>query len=231
MQFAILGSCVTRDIFGILGLDEFVASYDARQTIRAAVTPDHPPLERALSSIASGGFDARSMLAASRKQTFDRIAASTGSAILLDLIDERFSTRTNGRSVFALSTGFPATALAGWDHWRPTEARTITATLEAIPEFCDRLSEAATTRPIVLHRAFWSDLDPTAEVINAALRRYYDAVELALGCDSIEPHASLRVSDPGHKWGLAPYHYGLAYYQEAWRLLRETGVNTTATAA
>ncbi|AYG94442.1 hypothetical protein D8I30_04020 [Brevundimonas naejangsanensis] len=212
MKVAIFGSCVTRDAFGFTGRDSDVLTYVARQTIRAAVSPRDNSVELALSHLQPEGFDIRAMLAATRKQSFAMLAASQAEVLLVDLIDERFSTRTDRNSVMTLSTAFPPAACAGWEHWRAVEPRTISATLAAVPRFCDALREAAKGRPIILHRAYWLSGDELSGPMNAALDQYYDAVGDELKCPSITVDESLRLPDPSHKWGPAPYHYTQQYY-------------------
>lgn len=212
MRAAIFGSCVTRDAFRVTGRCAEVATYVARQTIRSAVTPSDYAVEALLSGINSEGFDERAMISASRKQSFSTIAASQADYVIVDLIDERFSTRTNGVSVMTLSTAFPTEACRGWEHWRPLEERSVQETLGAIPKFAIEIREAAVGRPIIIHRGFWAQGHDQTDEMNAILTQYYDLLSDELGCESTVVPASLRVSDPDHKWGPAPYHYVLGYY-------------------
>lgn len=92
------------------------------------------------------------------------------------------------------------------------EDRTVTETLAAIPQFSADIRQAAGKRPIIIHRGLWASGHEHTDAMNDVLVRYYDLLAEDLGCQSIEVPEGLRVSDAGHKWGWAPYHYVPGYY-------------------
>jgi hypothetical protein len=103
----------------------------------------------------------------------------------------------------------------------------------ATREFVKRLP----ARPVLIHRAFWAALDTAGKPVsdlrrtrrnNAWLERAYDLLEAALGDRALPPvevDASLRVADPGHRWGIGPYHYVDEYYTELAGLVRKALAN------
>lgn len=75
---------------------------------------------------------------------------------------------------------------------------------------------------ILLNRVLWAthttmgDPLPNQQYIqrhNVVLQTAYGWVD-ALGIRSIEYDPRLFVTDPGHKWGVSPFHYGVELYHE-----------------
>jgi hypothetical protein len=87
MKYAIYGSCVTRDIFSILEVDDQVSEYRARSSIHSYVAPsisaDMIPDLSAMSS----GFQKRMVV---DDFTKPKITNNRANPILVDFIDERF---------------------------------------------------------------------------------------------------------------------------------------------
>ena len=91
--------------------------------------------------------------------------------------------------------------------------------------WCDgvaRFLACVGTGNVVLNKVFWAaqdihgDMLPQQEQIRASndlLRARYEHLD-GLGIErTIDYPESLLVADPGHKWGLSPFHYSAGFYQ------------------
>lgn len=228
--FSIFGSCVTRDVFGFSREDRRVGAYIARSTIASAVAPQ---MAFQLDVSAKEGetlspFELRMVETDVRKSWLRVLAEDPSPALIVDLIDERFS-------VIAVDEGMV------------TESASLTKVrahdqLVGLPhsklDFFSRreIDEAAFGRfallvgglgkRVFIHRALWATTyrDEAGGEKEFEKVAYYQRSndELLTRYDSLQatfPEARIidvpmvhRVADPSHRWGLAPFHFVQTYY-------------------
>lgn len=247
-KIAILGSCVTRDAFGKTG-EAF--GYDIvfclmRQTLLASTSAPTPVAEPGYRGLTR--FERRCLDANLEKGVFDGLAAAVTEWLIVDLIDERFEpAQARSGALIARALGFAENSDVLGDeeagflrvpwNWAAVER----ASLIAASEWVRRLTAAAPEDRIVIHRAFWSDRvfageadHPADEATarraaehNARLARLYDRLQALMPrAHVIEIDKALRIADPAHRWGPAPFHYVGGYYRaflaELGRVIRPT---------
>jgi len=253
-RVAIIGSCITRDLWPILGETPVDLLYISRTSLatlfarapQGVVTQDEPPNGLRPQPHAA-------LVADLRKQALAALVAHRPTHIIFDFIDERFDLLTVGggriahtweldvsgyleqpvfRGAHAIKRASPACDLL-WDEG----AAEMTAFLEATP-----LRDAT----VILHEAQWATtyrdaegaihaFPPLVDMLegratdlaeqNATLDRY-QARFAALAPQAVRARApdTLRLADTGHRWGLSPFHYVTDYYRDIWRQLRAAGV-------
>ena len=218
MKYAILGSCVTRDLFDFE--DARVARYVGRQTLVGMAAPPMPLM------VTEPGWADRMVAVDASKTAFAEISRADADVILIDFIMEMMWV-TKGAGCLSFEFGMRGADLieaAGCepdDDWPYMDRREAAA-----DHYADALAKAARGRPIVLHEAWWAcscgdtvyDSNWVARQ-NDVLALTYAMLKrrLALWCVGVPPDQA--TADPEHRWGPAPYHYPAAYYAEVWRQL------------
>jgi hypothetical protein len=236
MRVAILGSCVTRDLFDVVETGWSVARYIGRQSMIGFI---HPPLKldfRAGKTTGSTWMDSMARLNAT-KTSFDLLAGTEFDTLIVDLIDERcacLSTRGGSRMTYSpeLQTMSEGTALLEqngltplFDEWPYMDERE-----DALDHFARELARCSRGRPIVLHQAYWSDHAAGEQRVNFDInwvRRNNDLLALCytglkrrLNLMTVAAPQAVIVGDGNHKWGAAPYHYVQAYYEAVFDQLK-----------
>ncbi|HEY9217103.1 MAG TPA: DUF6270 domain-containing protein [Phenylobacterium sp.] len=253
-RLAIVGSCITRDIWPVLGEPAPELLYVSRTSLPslmstpvAGVEPlAHPPEALSRSQNAS-------VLADLRKTTLASLEAFEPTHIVLDMIDERYDLLAVGEAIVTHSwdlkvSGYlsqpwasaarriPRTSAEAAELWK-TAAGRFAAALEA-----SSLADV----PVILHEAQWA-----SDYLDAAGQRHRltDTVEIWEGLPaSIAEHNALlagygaqlaeafpkllrvgadpaaHVADAEHRWGLSPFHYVRDYYAQVRDQLRQLGV-------
>jgi len=229
-KISIYGSCVTRDIFSVLDIDEHVGTYIARSSLisRMAEPVASPPDFGMLTS----SFQRRMVEHDFRKTGLE---LEPGAVLAMDFIDERFPVVCWGDTLVTFSRELRRTGLghqhgAGiafergtqndFDRWRV-----------ACEQFADFVRRNALR--VLLHEAYHAERSSqphdevndewraAAETHNRSLREYH-----RIFCAEVEPKVVIRpaaelvVADPDHQWGPAPFHYVRGYYEDAWNQLR-----------
>ena len=227
--YSIFGSCVTRDMFGFGADSDLIDCYIARCAIASAVSGG---VEFPIVGVAAEGlsllspFEQRMIRGDVEKSCFQKIDAATSGSIIVDLIDERFSLIDIGGGYITESASF---VKAGLGKVVSEESRKLTffereaVDRGALVAFAEKLK--ATGKDIVLHNAFWATffVEDGAQVefeksayysrMNEELIwRYALLKELIPDAAIIEAPVELRLADPRHRWGLAPFHYIPEYY-------------------
>lgn len=253
---AIIGSCITRDIWRECGLDFTGVLYAARTSlasltsapIKGLAIPAEPP-----PGVAGFGRNSLRRVAADLDKTaLAQIVDQRPTHLILDFIDERFDLLEQGGAVATHSWELDRLGLIGGPG---LEAATLVGRStpradllwrEGLARFAAVLNSGALTETqVILHHAQWArihvdaggapgrfeDLAPvwpgraslTAQ--NALLRHYRDLFLQAVPRTRVVHAASqFLVADARHVWGLSPFHYGRAYYDDVWRQLRGLGV-------
>ena len=253
-RIAIIGSCITRDLWPILGEAPRDLLYISRTSLPSlfaqapsalAHGPNPPPaLKRHQHS---------ALVADLTKTALSALVAHQPTHIIFDFIDERFDLLEIGGGIVT-------------DSWELRASRYLTdlptTAMRAVPRLssaCELLwSEglsqmaaliAATPlrrAKLILHRAKWADRyrDPDGTVLalpdevqimesryasradhNQLLDRYQAAfIAQFPHAERVGAGGELHLADANHRWGLSPFHYVDAYYHDIWRQLRERGV-------
>jgi hypothetical protein len=251
-RVAIVGSCITRDLWPIRGdgiADLIYISRTSLPSLFASPVSGFQPAPRKPAGL--GKHQHRALVADLTKTGLAALVAFRPTHIIIDFIDERFDLLwVNG----ALATESWELHESGYLRQRALKG------LRRIPRLsaaCERLwSDAAgefsalirgtplRRARLILHSARWAErslgadgrerpvrdvqvlpgraTDLTAH--NALLARYEEIfTEVAPALDIVEAPEH-RIADEAHQWGLSPFHYVPGYYRSIWRQLEELGV-------
>ncbi|WP_282266845.1 DUF6270 domain-containing protein [Stenotrophomonas sp. PS02298] len=227
-NFSIFGSCVTRDVFGFGQHSNLVDGYVARSTIASAVSGQ---IEFALDSEDVGfssisPFEQRMIRGDIEKNCFSVLSESSAAEVIVDLIDERFSIIEVAGGYLTESASF---VKAGLLQRLPDGAQKISflsrdeVDRQALVAFAGKLRQ--TGKRIFIHKAFWATSfvdngqlldfekkDFYARMNDGLVWRYELLSDLLPEAAVLQAPADSRVSDPAHRWGLAPFHYVPSYY-------------------
>lgn len=232
-RIAIYGSCVTRDAFEVRPHPHTIVGYFARSSmISQCAAPIALAPEDLGDTVKEWG---RRIVAADLEKTIvERIAAAEPDLVIIDLIDERLPLLRVGGSLLTVSSYAMETPLvqglaADGTRLGATATARNTEFLRTAPMVMARLLEVVGPERILLHRAMYSmrvqgrgrfdgAVRASSRRMNRRLGPWYDAVARASGCREFRPPRRARIADPGHKWGLSPFHYVQPYYE---RLLDE----------
>ena len=250
-RVAIIGSCITRDLWPILGVDVADLLYISRTSlpslfsapIGAITTRAGPPepLKRQQHN---------ALVADLTKTALSALVEHQPSHIIFDFIDERFDLLAAGAG---LATHSWELGVSGYLD------QPVLATRRSIPRLsasCDLLWRDALEElaaflaatplrqaRLILHEAQWAgsyraqdgrrarfDDTPAGQAggrtaHNKLLARYQAAFRARLPQAAVvSTGASLRLADAGHRWGLSPFHYVDDYYRDIWRQLEPLGI-------
>ncbi|WP_347757588.1 DUF6270 domain-containing protein [Agrococcus sp. ProA11] len=234
----VYGSCVARDTIEFAPTDAVdLRGYIARQSLLSVGSnaSDHLP---ELTDISSA-FQSRMIEADFSGGLLDRLRtlAAETDVLLWDLADERHGVHrfADGsivtRSIDTIKVPSVAARLDEAEHlafgsdehfalWR-TQLDAFVASLRELALF-DRtvvLEVPWAVRTTEGKPSPWS-MGVRASDANQRFRRYYDELRTH-GFRMITLPEELVLADPGHRWGLAPFHYSPEVYREVLRQLRE----------
>jgi hypothetical protein len=251
-RVAIVGSCITRDLWSVIGQNPDGVLYVSRTSlpslfstpVRGFVPSRDPPepLKR---------HQHRALVDDLQKRALASLVAFRPTHLIFDFIDERFDLLVLGAGVMAThsweleASGYlaqPALQAAGvvprlssaCDALWMDALNELSAFLQATP-----LGEAC----VILHRSRWADAwrDAAGEIRpfenveiwtgrtadigqhNTLLDRYQRAFRAAVP-QALQVDVAERLADSQHRWGLSPFHYTDDYYREIWEQLRQAGV-------
>lgn len=228
----IYGSCVSRDTFSVMESNGWeLLSYTARQSLISTFSDkSEDPLDFNAGGLASG-FQRRMLSSDLRGSLLDDIDRTSGKTdvLLMDFIDERggvleyqhgrFITNSLELKKSGLLENFPIIRAINFgtdEHfalWRT-----------AFDRFAEFLEAKGLGRKLVLVRAAWADGSVEGDIfplpgsnllpasMNALYARYYDYAQQVWDTSVIEVPTEFCMSVRDHKWGLAPFHYGLPFY-------------------
>lgn len=229
MKYSVIGSCVTRDA-GDLGVRPLPrpVHYFSRTRIQSIVSPPTPldPDDVKLDS----PFQRRAILQ-DHDKTVAKTAPTIDHPIVVDLIDERAPLVHTGHGLVAATLHFNQAGLDELGHTPVDDDREL-ADDGPFAEAARRFAAMLPAQPIIVHRALWATTDTAGTLLsnhelaaqsNEWLERAYDLLEAAIGTGviSVAPPEATRLADPEHRWGLAPFHFPDAYYDELARRIRE----------
>lgn len=220
----IYGSCVSRDAFEELGPDYSLLGYIARQSMISALSPPTDLLDgEALGS----AFQNRSLVGDIKSNLLQNLRrhADDIDLLVIDLTDERLGVIrlpdatyvthsselvASGRldTVSGRKSFIDAATEAHWTLWEMSANRLFGALT----------SMGLREKTLVLNTP-WAEVtelgEPAASfrgrISTAELNAYFAeccAHIRTLGYNVVTMPEHLRYTDSGHKWGVAPYHFG-----------------------
>lgn len=239
LRLLIFGSCVSRDILNHQGNAEkiFLVDYYARSSFASLGL--QPCDERVELSKIDSAFQRRMVERDLCKAFFCDLERLSFDILLIDLIDERFdlyiSDESSGCTLSneLYSSGFQCASTRGfvvpsgsekfWQLWEKGWECFVKKLLSA--EMLDR---------VLVNQVFWStrtesggNFEPTysrkrIDAANLLLERMYNRMRVDLQSSQfICFESDLMNGSINHRWGLSPFHYIDAYYQEAIRQLAQ----------
>lgn len=252
-RVAVIGSCITRDLWPILGLEVSDLLYVSRTSLASLFAAPVGPVEigeTPPSALRPGQH--RALVADLAKTALDALVRHRPTHVIFDFIDERFDLIAVDRGVathswelevsgylaqpgLAARRSIPRLSPACDLLWRDG-LEELAAFLAATP-----LREAR----LVLHEAQWAagyrtddggrrrfpdeialmeDRAANRGAHNALLARYQAAFRARFPQAAVVAAPRQRVADAGHRWGLSPFHYVDDYYRAVWDQLAALGV-------
>ena len=253
-KVAIVGSCITRDLWPIVGAEPSDLLYISRTSLPSLFAQPLEGVETAQEPPGGlGVFTHRAMVNDLKKRALAALIAHQPTHIIFDFIDERLDILSVGGTLVTHSweldvSGFLAQpAFAG----ARTIARATPASdllwKQAMREMAGLIASTPLADAVlILHEAQWAtrhlaqdgqvrDLPEEVEIFtgkhgriadhNAALADYQGSfLGLLPAARRVAVPPELRIADARHRWGLSPFHYVEAYYREAHAQLQALGV-------
>ena len=234
----IIGSCVTRDAFKVLGEDRLVGRYSSRSSLISRLAP---PLDFNLPSYLGYGD-----LNWKQKMIVEDLAKNglyvddyADGILIIDFIDEMFKLLKVGNTFVTESTEFMQCELKKVLDVSEILSRGNQQDFDLWTDACYQFTNLIPQQireKTILHKAFWSqeyiqagekysfEEQAGIDFYNRNLAYYYQTFEsIYLPGSIIEISLDKRIADGSHKWGLAPFHYVLEYYEEFYRQVIEFG--------
>lgn len=251
-RIAILGSCITRDLWPIRGGGAEQLHYICRTSFPSLLsTPiagfrpvDHLPGDL-------HAHEHNALVADLQKTALSRLMAWRPTHIIFDFIDERFDLLAFGNSIATYSgelvrSGYLAEpALAERHLVRRLSTGCDRIWIDAVGEFAALIRGTPLSQArLILHSARWATAYRTAEGAlspfsgveilggdpveiddyNKLLERQEAAFLRVMPPTTIIDAAAFRLGDANHRWGLSPFHYAPEYYDEVRRQLEAAGL-------
>lgn len=237
VRVAIIGSCVTRDLFEIEtnSLSNFeIVFYSARSSISSYLSlPNTDPRLK----IAGSGFEERRSQFDLEKSHWDNLERSRPDIILIDLVDERIGLIQHQGSVFSASGPMiKAFERANIDVeiLRPWNEGVRKRRLWSVKYFLERVMSVSPN--IIFHKAEWAEtyLDKKREVAIFSGSEFDKLIslnnEILRECFAVADDSGVAIEFIGgkemglhaggdHLWSFCPYHYDKRYYRSLARQL------------
>ncbi len=225
MRVAILGSCISRDIFRIVELDSLVKEYRARTSIHSLVETVAADLSQI--KLPSSNFQAKMIISDFEKRPLD---FNNCDFLIIDLIDERFDIISNFNSTVTFSNELRNNN----ENLQPNKIvkRGTGVEYEMWRQSLKKLKYMIDI-PIILHKSRLSNKinenNSGVEInhnyitmMNERMEKYEQIIYQELNIiGTIDVPTDLLISDVNHIWGYSPYHYVKEYYFEAMKRVFE----------
>ncbi len=253
-RVAIIGSCITRDIWRVFPEAAPEILYLSRTSLPSVVS--RPMAGFAPAAEPPNGLTPSqhaSLLADLQKTALARVAAFAPTHLILDFVDERYDLLESGGAIATHSWELKVSGYLDQPWGRVS--RPISRTSDecaalwraAAPAFVAALGEAGLGGArLILHEAqwakvyrdaegrlrelpdalqIWDDLPASLSAHNAVLADYQAQIG-ALVPDIVRVSAdpALQVADERHQWGLSPFHYIDDYYRDVRAQLADVGI-------
>jgi hypothetical protein len=231
ISFGIHGSCVTRDMFAILGIEEKISHYQARSSL-CTKGPERNFFDLSWVESLSSAFQRRMV-----KWDLTRpiLPYNEFDFLIIDLIDERFDVLFQGDELITNSKQFKDAGGHKAMDVKVAFSANSDERFDAFRRGCEYLATEANQNemPIIFHDARWASefLDTNGVRIpfqnqgavigtNRRLDRMSSIVTEVLKPHIIlKPKPELLIGDSNHRWGAASFHYIPEYYRDIWRKL------------
>jgi hypothetical protein len=241
IKLAILGSCISRDVFGICPDPAFeIVTFVARTSFVSLFSPPLPLKLRKSDILAPNRFERNAIHADLYKTGLKTLMETPFDYLILDFLSERLDLVKFGATYFL-----------------DTPQLHESAVLERLPdaEFVGRLEKATTAlweqacakfiaflkahrvpaSRIILHESYLArdyfkagKVIPFAEFVEHSYDKMGETLSLynahflhacpGVRAIAVEPH--LVLGDGDHKWGQAPFHYVAGYYAQFFEKFR-----------
>jgi hypothetical protein len=252
-KVAILGSCITRDLWRFRGDSGTDLMYICRTSLPSLMADPVAGFRPAAKPPAGlKPMPHRALAADINKTALAQLVAWRPTHLIFDFIDERFDLLSAGGGLVTHSWELEASGYLGQRAFRG--ARPIPRLSgaadrlwrDAAAEFA-ALIRATPLRnaELILHAAQWAPVSraddgphmaiENAEILpgraadiaahNALLTRYEAAFTALMPPMTRVAAAEHRLADPAHPWGLSPFHYVPEYYAAIWRQLEALGIS------
>lgn len=251
-RIAIVGSCITRDLWPIHGGGSERLLYVSRTglpSLLAAPVEGFRPARRLPGDLHRHEHNA--LVADLQKTALARLVAFAPTHLIFDFIDERFDLLSTGSSLVTHSAELARSGyLARPEFRRARRAPRLSAACERLwlagaEEFAALVRATPLRRAqLILHAARWASEQRLPDGRIAAVRDVeiisgmageipaYNALlerQEAAFRDLMPPMATVeapgqQLADPTHRWGLSPFHYVPEYYAEIRRQLAGLGL-------
>ena len=246
-RIAIVGSCITRDLWPIRGGGAEALLYISRTSLPGllgAPIPHFHPFDGLPGDLHL--HEHKALVADIRKTGLQTLLASRPTHVIVDFIDERFDLLAVGGGLASNSGEMVRSGYRTQEAFGP--ARTISRLsdacgrlwLEAVDEFAAVVRGTPLARAtLILHAARWADkqrlrdgrLAPIKRVeivggqpaviadYNALLDRQEAAFMERMPAMARIDAGAFQLAETEHRWGLSPFHYIPEYYDEIRRQL------------
>lgn len=253
-KVAIIGSCITRDLWPIVGAEPSDLLYVSRTSLPSLFARPLEGVETALEPPHGlGVFTHRAMVNDLKKRALAALVAHQPTHIIFDFIDERLDLLSVGGTIVTHSWELDVSGYLAQPAF--DGAATISRTSSACDllwlQAADEMAAFIQSTPLrdavlIVHEAQWATQyrDTTGELHyfadevqifegkpaavdehNAMLDRYQPAFRARLPqAVSIAAPADLQLASSEHRWGLSPFHYIDDYYRAVWSKLTALGI-------
>jgi hypothetical protein len=233
LRLLIVGSCVSRDILNFVSAAQFaLADYYARSSLASLATAAIEAEAHDMLAAIESPFQRRMVARDFHKSILQELKSQRFDLLLLDLIEERFdlyemrpgSLVTVSSELFS-SGLIPASERAS-GKWISSGSRQHRAYwLQGLEKLFAQLDAIGLQDRVIVNRVFWAerfaDGSPLPSCFApAAIAQANDCLAWMYGELErlVAPQRWLRFTEAmlrssrQHRWGVAPYHYGDAYY-------------------
>ena len=253
-KVAIVGSCITRDLWPIVGAEPSDLLYISRTSLPSLFARQLESVETAQEPPQGlGVFTHRAMVNDLKKRALAALIAHRPTHIIFDFIDERLDLLCVGGTIVTHSWELDVSGYM--DQPAFAGATTISRTSSACDllwlQAADEMAAFIQSTPLrdatlIVHEAQWAtryrdeahevrDFADEVEIFqgkpaaiaehNAMLDRYQPAFRARLPqAVSVAAAPDLHLASAQHRWGLSPFHYVDDYYREVWSGLKALGV-------
>ncbi|MFK0312799.1 DUF6270 domain-containing protein [Pseudomonas sp. NPDC090233] len=230
IRVAILGSCVTRDLFEFQKntLRDFeICFYMARSSVVSWMAP--PCFDDGM-AIDHSSFEGKRSHWDKLKLHWQLLEESRPDIVLIDFIDERLGIIHHHNSIVTASTPIlEALQRTNTEHEvkRPWSKDVEQLREWALPAFLGRVSHICPN--IFVHNAVWAtqykendavnefaggDFERQIELNNSVIEPMLASLDnIAIGIEQIGGRDAGLIAGGDHKWAFCPYHYDSAYYK------------------
>jgi hypothetical protein len=252
-RVAIVGSCITRDLWPVRGEaadDLLYVSRTSLPSLLAAPVAGFRPRSQPPEPLRQ--HQHRALVADLQKTALARLVAYRPTHLIFDFIDERFDLLAPGPTLATRSWELTASGYLSQRAFKDCRRipRLSSACEQLWTDAAGELAAVVRATPLrsarlILHSARWAARSRRADGVesdvrdvevlpgepadiaahNALLERYEAAFQELMPPMSVVEAPAHRVADEAHQWGLSPFHYVPDYYAEIRGRLAALGVS------